>query len=155
MPKLYGLSWDFHGSYGPHSLDNIMNLDAVCPPTRVPGVSQFTCTRKWVVCGSALIGLLKFDPPINAGTLLSTGGGFIKKILYTVWYARSSDWSKVWSERSSGTPVALDLVCALVYKYWEIKCLLRIYHLKAAGWTSTPFSADQASFQHGLLSHQY
>ena len=89
---------------------------------------------------------MKVGPPIDASTLLSTGGVFIKNILYTVWYERSSDWLEVWSARSSGTLVALDLVCALVYKYREIKCLLRIYHLEASGRLSTPVSADQASF---------
>ena len=83
------------------------------------------------------------------------GEGFIKNILYTVRFARSSDWSEVWLARSSGMPVALDLVFALFYKYWEIECLLRIYHLEASGRLSTPFSVDRASFWHWLLSHQY
>ena len=154
LPQLYGLLWAFHGLSGPHSLDNVMNLGAVCPPTRVPGTSQVTCTSKRLVCGSAWIVLLKVGPPIDAGTLLPTGG-FIKNIIYTVWYARSSDWSKMWLARSSSTPVALDLVFALVYKYREIEYLLRIYHLEADDRLLTPFSANQASFRHGLLFHQY
>ena len=79
LPRLYGLSWAFHGLSGPHSLDNVMNLGAVFPPTSVPGTSQVTCTSKRVVCGSSWIGVLKVGPPIDAGTLLSTGGGFHKE----------------------------------------------------------------------------
>ena len=75
FPRLCGLSWAFHGSSGPHPLDNVMNLGAVCPLTRVPRMSQVTYTSKRAVCGSAWIGLLKVRPPIDAGTLLSTGGG--------------------------------------------------------------------------------
>ena len=75
LPRLYCLSWAFSGSSGPHSLDNVMNLGAIFPPTRVPGTSQVTCTSKRVVCESAWIGLLKVGPPINAVMLLSTGGG--------------------------------------------------------------------------------
>ena len=76
LPRLYGLSWAFHGSSGPHSLENVMNIGAVCPPKRVPGTYQVTCTIKRVVCRSAWIGLLKVDPLIDAGTLLSTRGEF-------------------------------------------------------------------------------
>ena len=60
----------------------------------------------------------------------------------------------MWLTQSRGTPVALDLVCALVYKYRETKCLLRIYHLEAAGRMLNPFSTNQASFRHGFISHQ-
>ena len=84
LPQLYGLLWDFHGSSGPHSIDNVMNIGAICPPTRVPGTPQVTYTSNWVVCGSAWIGLLKVVPPINAGTLLSTEGGGVHQE-YTIY----------------------------------------------------------------------